>query len=154
MRPVNESKINEVLAFIRNYQTSEAKTPTYRQIMKQCKIASLKTVANYVSRLKERGLIEFSNENGWNQIKLPDYLKPSVSHPSYIVGTVHCGPPTEAVECIEACVSLPNEIFGDGEHTLIRAKGDSMINQASLAGRVFEKSDLSRHFYSSKEVIE
>ena len=134
MRPVNEKKIKEVLDFIREYQVTEGKTPTFRQIMKHCKIASLNTVANYVARLEERGFIELTTENGWRQIRLPDYLRPSESHPSYIVGAVHCGPPTEAVECIEACVSLPDEIFGDGEHTLLRAEGPSMINRGIFDG--------------------
>ena len=109
MRVLDEEKLNKVLKCIRDHQEN-GKAPTYRQIQKDCRIASLSTVSLYVNELKKRGLVETESQGGWKQIRTPSYFHPSESHNTLVVGAVHCGPPTGAVESIEACVALPNEI--------------------------------------------
>ena len=72
MRSVNEDRLQKTLGYILEYQKRESKTPTYRQIQKECGYTSLGTVAADVARLKKRHLIESSDEGGWNSIKLPN----------------------------------------------------------------------------------
>lgn len=133
MRVIDEEKLNKVLQCIREHQES-GKAPTYRQIQKECRIASLSTVSLYVNELKKRGKVETETQGGWKQIRTPSCFRPSESHNTLVVGAVHCGLPTEAVESIEACVALPNEIFGDAEHVILHAKGPSMINRGIFDG--------------------
>ncbi len=134
MRKIDESKISETLDYIRDYQSKKGKTPTYREIMEGCHFSSLSMVSLYVNTLKKRGYVDMEQDCGWKQIALPDYLKKKGSHNSFIVGAVHCGPPTEAVEDIEGCVSLPDEIFGSGDHVILHAQGESMINRGIFDG--------------------
>ena len=75
MRSVNEDRLQNTLEYILEYQKRESKTPTYRQIQKECGYNSLGTVAADVARLKKRHLIESSDEGGWNSIKLPSRFK-------------------------------------------------------------------------------
>jgi len=134
MKRINEEKLDNILRFIHNYQIAEGKAPNYRQIREACGISSLATVALYIDRLKERGQIETDENGGWKRIKTPDYLQTGESHNSFVVGGVHCGPPSEVIEEIESCVSLPDEIFGKADHVLIHAQGPSMINRGIFDG--------------------
>ena len=134
MRSIDESKLDKTYKFIREYQQENGKAPTYRQIMKECKFSSLASVSLYVNHLKDRGLVESETQGGWKRIRTPDYCQTSGSHNSFVVGAVHCGSPTEAVENIEACVALPNEIFGDADHVILHAEGPSMINRGIFDG--------------------
>ena len=54
MRSVNEDRLQKTLEYILEYQKRESKTPTYRQIQKECGYNSLGTVAADVARLKKR----------------------------------------------------------------------------------------------------
>lgn len=107
MRVIDEERLNKVLGCIREHQKN-GKAPNYRQIQKECRIASLSTVYLYVNELKKRKLIETETQGGWKQIRTPSYFRPSESHNTLVVGAVHCGPPSDAIENIEACVSLPS----------------------------------------------
>ena len=135
MRRIDEEKLNKTLQYIRDFQTTEGKSPNYRQIQKNCGFSSLATVHLYVDRLKERNLIDIETQGGWEKIHIPSCFSPDEdTQNSYIVGEVHCGPPTDAVEYIEACVKLPRTIFGSGEHVLLHAKGPSMVNRGIFDG--------------------
>lgn len=134
MRPINEERLNKTLQYILDFQKTEAKTPTYRQIQKACHYTTLGTVSADIARLKARGLIESDNSSGWNSISLPSRLDASGSHASLIVGAVHCGQPSPAFEDIEAAVSLPNAIFGNADHVILHAVGPSMIKRGIFNG--------------------
>ena len=45
-----------------------------------------------------------------------------------ILGSIHCGPLEEETEYTEGYYNLPTSFLGDGEHYLLRASGDSMVN--------------------------
>jgi len=45
-----------------------------------------------------------------------------------ILGSIPCGPLEEEAECTEGYYNLPTSFLGDGEHYLLRASGDSMVN--------------------------
>lgn len=143
MRSVNEDRLKQTLEYILAYQKRESRAPTYRQIQKACKYTSLGTVAADVARLKERSLIESSNEGGWHSIKLPNRLSVEDRHNCFICGAVPCGQPSPAIEDIEATVALPNAIFGCADHIILHAVGPSMIKRG-MAGCVILKR---QHIY-------
>ncbi len=134
MRSVNEDRLKQTLEYILAYQKRESRAPTYRQIQKACKYTSLGTVAADVARLKERNLIESSNEGGWNSIKLPNCLSVEDRHNCFICGAVPCGQPSPAIEDIEATVALPDAIFGCADHIILHAVGPSMIKRGIFDG--------------------
>ena len=45
-----------------------------------------------------------------------------------VLGSIPCGPLTEETEELEGYYNLPTSFLGHGEHYLLRASGDSMIN--------------------------
>lgn len=134
MRRIDEEKLERTLQFIRDFQFSNGKAPNYRQIKDGCKFSSLATVALYVDRLKDRGYIDTDSSSGWNRIRTPDNIETSDGHDAFLVGNVHCGPPTETEENIEARVVLPDELFGSGDHVILHAEGPSMIKRGIFDG--------------------
>lgn len=134
MRSVNEDRLQKTLKYILEYQKRESKTPTYREIQKECGYISLGTVAADVARLKQRHMIESSNESGWSSIKLPNRLSVNGKHNCYICGAVPCGQPSPAIEDIEATVALPDAIFGRADHVILHANGPSMIKRGIFDG--------------------
>ncbi len=82
----------------------------------------------------------------WEPIRVPENLAPKNYHNAALVGSVHCGPLTEAIEDIQMTVVLPDEIFGKGDHFLLRAEGESMIDRGIFAGDllVVRRQDTAR----------
>ena len=70
MRVIDETKLNDTLQFIRDYQTKEGKTPTYRVIQSKCHFSSLASVSLYVETLKKRGLIETDNNGSLEVVRI------------------------------------------------------------------------------------
>lgn len=134
MRSINEDRLQKTLKYIMEYQKRESKTPTYREIQKACGYTSLGTVAADVARLKQRHMIESSNEGGWSSIKLPNRLSVNGKHNCFICGAVPCGQPSPAIEDIEATVALPDAIFGRADHIILHATGPSMIKRGIFDG--------------------
>lgn len=134
MRPINEERMLRTLEYIKKFQMSEGKPPTYRQIMHDCHYSTLATVAADVTRLKDRGLLDADYSRGWNCISIASKLNASDTHNSLIVGAVRCGQPSPAIEDIETAVSLPDAIFGRADHIILHAKGLSMIKRGIFEG--------------------
>ena len=134
MRSIDEDLLKETLEYIRDTQRLESRTPSYREIMKQCRFSSTCTVSRYVDLLKERGYLENEVRNGKSYIGLPVNLDTSGYHHAQLVGRVPCGQPELAIEDIQATVVLPDEIFGNGNHMLLRASGPSMIKRGIFDG--------------------
>lgn len=133
MRVIDEDKLSQVLEFIKNHQINNGKSPSYRVIMKELKIASLSIVARYVSVLQGRGLIKKDDLGG---IKLPAKLNSGKTIIAPLIGTVTCGDPIFAYENLEATYKLPADLFGPGELFLLKAKGDSMIDAGIQDGDI------------------
>ena len=134
MRKINEERLQTVYRYISSYQQEYGHSPSLREIGQHCSIPSTATVARMVNSLKERELIDCRQNGKKTYISVPDNLSPCGSLTAPIVGSCPCGEPMLAVENILSTVSLPVEIFGRGEHFLLYAKGDSMINRGIFDG--------------------
>lgn len=124
MKIINESKLNQVLDFIKDFQIREGRSPSFRQIAKAVSFPSLETAQRYVKILHDRNLIERDNIG---KIVIPTKLEAGKTITASLVGQVACGQPILAEENIEKTVQLPTAIFGNRRSMLLRAKGDSMI---------------------------
>ncbi len=123
MKKIDESKLENILEFIKVYQIENGRSPTYREIMKRLNINSLSQVNRYVSLLVDLGKLK-KDKQGKIDISYNFNLSQSILAP--IVGEVRCGQPIFAQENIESIYQLPTEIFGKENIFLLHARGDSM----------------------------
>ena len=122
MSVMNESTILRVLECIQKRQMAAGRSPSYREIMRLCRLPSIGQVQRCIRVLKERGELE-SGRNG--KIALDFRLSGrSVGVP--LIGQIACGQPVFAVENYEGVYRLPEEWVGVGEHFMLRADGNSM----------------------------
>ena len=131
MKVIDESKVNQVLDFIKTFQVKEGRSPSYRQIAHAARFPSLATAQKYVKILQTRGLIE---RNDLGRIVTPTRLETGNTIVAPLVGQVACGKPILAEENIEGTFALPTQIFGNEKVMLLHAKGDSMINAGIYDG--------------------
>lgn len=123
MKPIDEKRLERTEDFILAFQRTEGKSPTFRQIMKGCGHSSLSRVAFDVEVLKERGRLATHSDC---PIAVPDNLRAGATKSALMVGECACGEPICAIENVKGAVTLPVEIFGEGEHFILQAKGNSM----------------------------
>jgi len=131
MKVFNESLLTSLLDYIKTYQVRNGKSPSYRNIRQQFNLSSLSVVNRYIDVLASRGKL---NKNALGKIDISNNLDCSSTITAPIIGTVTCGTPIYAQENIEGNFQLPTAIFGYGEHFLLRAEGDSMIEAGIRSG--------------------
>lgn len=125
MKTMNEKMVNELLTYIRNYQTHKGLSPSFRDICNNVPgFKSIATAQKYVLLLESRGLIK---RNRLGSIETPKRLQGGTTITAPLVGNVACGQPIFAEENIQGYYRLPKEIFGGGKKMLLRAQGSSMI---------------------------
>ncbi|MCL2798204.1 MAG: transcriptional repressor LexA, partial [Firmicutes bacterium] len=130
MSVMNESTILRVLECIQKRQMAAGRSPSYREIMRLCRLPSIGQVQRCIRVLKERGELE-SGRNG--KIALDFRLSGrSVGVP--LIGQIACGQPVFAVENYEGVYRLPEEWVGVGEHFMLRADGNSMTGAGIKSG--------------------
>jgi repressor LexA len=128
---MDETKIMKVLACIQQKQVETGRSPSYREIMKLCRIPTIGQVQRCIRVLKERGDLE--SENDGTITMDVRFSGESVSVP--LIGTIACGQPIFAVENYEGVYRLPQEFVGNGdEFFMLRAKGQSMTGAGIESG--------------------
>ena len=144
MKTIDERKAECMLEFVRAYQMSNGKSPSYMTLQQQFKLSSLSVVKRYIDLLTSRGQVSKDASGAiellYNAGTLPTILAP-------VVGEVRCGEPIFAQENIEAVYRLPTEIFGSGEIFLLHAQGDSMEGAGIRSGDllVIKKCDTAEN---------
>ncbi len=132
MRKIDENRISRTIEYIKAYKESYDRSPSLRMIMQACDYASKATLEQDIRRLKDRGLLAADPEGRLLFAMDADRAR---TIPSALVGTVHCGAPVEAMEEIEAYISLPSAVFGNDKNLLLlHARGDSMIEKGIYDG--------------------
>lgn len=131
MKVLDKNKLQELLDYIRDYQSKNGKSPSYRTIMKALKFTNLASVFRYVGRLEADGQIEKTNLGG---IEISPNLRPNKPIIAQLVGTVACGDPITAIQNIEQTVELPSAIFGNEQLYYLTAKGNSMTGVGIFDG--------------------
>ena len=133
MKPINESKLNLLLEFVKEFQIKEGRSPTIRQVAKAMSFPSTATAQKYLKILHDRNLLE---RDTFGKVITPTNLQTGKTIVAPLVGKVACGTPILAIENIEGTYKLPTEIFGNERLMILRAQGDSMtgvgINDGDL----------------------
>lgn len=130
MRPYNETLINEISAFIKDYQIKKGISPSYSILANRFKIGRA-TVGRYLKQLEMRGMLQKENDG---VIAIDTRFFKGTTKNTSLVGSVACGKPIFAEENIEGTFQLPVEIFGNTENFILRANGYSMIEKGIYDG--------------------
>ena len=133
MRTFNEEKLKKVADFIISYIRNNGEAPSLREISEGCNI-SKSTLQNMLIELERRKVISTEKIGNKKYIAVPSNLSVGEVSNAALVGVCPCGEPVLAVENIEATIPLPVEIFGDGQHIILIAKGSSMIKRGIFNG--------------------
>lgn len=123
-----------ILAYIQSEIQNRGYPPSVREIGEAVGLKSTSTVHGHLTRLEKKGLLH------------RDAMKPRamgistpVTHTRHleldesgvchipVVGRVAAGQPILAEENMEEIIPLPHDLVGEGEHFILRVKGNSMI---------------------------
>lgn len=129
----------EATRHIRNWLVHHGRTPSVRELMRELKYKSPRSVQDLLQKLEDKKIIKRTKSGN---IQLKNDPESTSSHAQTInvpiVGTVSCGSPIWAEENIEGYVAVSTTIAKKGsKYFLLRASGDSMnmagINDGDLA---------------------
>ncbi len=127
----------KILEYIQRSIKEVGYPPSVREICNATGLKSTSTVHGHLLRLQKKGLL---NRDAMKPraITVPMDRDPrgtsmeTVDVP--IVGSVTAGVPILATENIEDYIPLPQSLLGDGEHYVLRVRGESMIEAGILSG--------------------
>jgi repressor LexA len=122
------NKQKQVLKFIYKQIRETNLPPTIREIAGQFGFSSTGTVRDYLRALVQKGYIKISA----NKSRAIEIVRSALfSVP--ILGRVHAGMPSLAVEDIEGYLDLDHLAFSDPQKTFaLKVKGDSMVEAGIL----------------------
>lgn len=123
MRYKSEETMKEITAAIDSYFFIHKETPSITEIAKLVG-RSRSTIHAYLQEMNRIGQIHYDGVT----LETPVTSKADSGYSlSPIIGSIACGEPQYEEENFEAYVALPDALFGPGEHYILRAKGESMI---------------------------
>ena len=119
-----------ILAYIQKEIQVRGYAPSVREIGDAVGLKSTSTVHGHLMRLEKKGLLHRDAMKP-RAMGLANKGNATEEAPGVcqlpIVGCVAAGQPILAEESIEDFMALPVEFIGDGEHFVLRVRGDSMI---------------------------
>ncbi len=120
----------EILDFVENYSQKKGYSPSFEEIRKRLKLASVSTIHFHISKLKEGGYLG-KTENKARAINIANEQL-LVQIP--LLGSIAAGEPIEAIQEYET-ISIPKNLLArSGEHFALRVKGNSMIQEGIFDG--------------------
>ena len=123
MRYKSEKTMEEIIEAVDSYFFAHKETPSITEIARIVG-RSRSTVHAYLQEMNKIGRILYDGAT----LETPVTSKADSGYTlSPIVGSIACGEPQYEEENFEAYVALPDALFGTGEHFILKAKGESMI---------------------------
>src|SRR3972149_9910575 len=122
----------QVLDFVENYTTKKGYSPSFEEIRKRLKLASVSTIHFHISKLKEGGYLG-NIENKARTISVAS-KEPMVKIP--LLGTIAAGEPIEAIRENEFIAVPKNILPSTGNLYALRVLGNSMIDENIQDGDV------------------
>ena len=125
MRYKDPKLMEDIRHFVDEYYGERRTSPSIGKIAAAFGCAR-STIYRYLLEMAQKGMIFYDGES----IQTPqvvDRMAPCVTAP--IVGSIRCGAPDVEFESIEGYVALPEMIFGRGDFYILRASGDSMVDE-------------------------
>ena len=118
-----------ILAYIQEEIQVRGYAPSVREIGEAVGLKSTSTVHGHLTRLEKKGLLHRDamkpRAMGLAKTTSDEFENMVCQLP--VVGRVAAGQPILAEESIEDFMALPVDFIGDGEHFVLRVRGDSMI---------------------------
>ena len=122
----------QVLDFVENYSHKRGYAPSFEEIRKRLKLASVSTIHFHISKLKAGGYLG-KIDNKARGISIPE-KEPLVK--ITLLGTIAAGEPIEAIRQHEF-ISIPkNKLPKSGQVYALRVSGNSMIDENIKDGDV------------------
>jgi len=133
---------DRILAYIQSEIRERGYAPSVREIGEAVGLKSTSTVHGHLTRLEKKGLLHRDAMKPRAMGVTPAGNQPSVSespvrsdiHDVPVVGNVAAGVPILAQEQIDEILPLPSAFAGEGEHFILKVRGDSMIEAGILNG--------------------
>ncbi len=126
MRSKSTELMKGISRYIGDYYRQHHSTPTVREIGAAVNISPA-TAYKYLVEMDSRGMLTYENGEITGLPKIEKTQKGYFSAP--LVGSIRCGDPENQEEQVEMYISLPEALFGKGEFYLLRAVGDSMVDE-------------------------
>ncbi len=124
-----------ILEFIQERIKTKGYPPSVREIGEAVGLKSSSTVHAHLVQLEEKGYIKKDPTKPRSIIPVGHEAAPDLAAISLpVVGQVAAGTPILATENIEDYYPLPVEFVGQGNHYILRVKGDSMIEAGIFDG--------------------
>src|SRR3989338_5095710 len=122
----------EVLDFVENYTTKKGYSPSFEEIRKRLKLASVSTIHFHISKLKKGGYLG-NIENKARAISIAS-KEPMVKIP--FLGIIAAGEPIEVIRQNEFIAVPKNTLPSSGNLYALRVMGNSMIDENIKDGDV------------------
>lgn len=125
----------KILAYIESEIKVRGYAPSVREIGQAVGLRSTSTVHGHLTRLEKKGLLHRDamkpRAMGLTAAQEESDGQENVRSVP-LLGRVAAGSPILAEENLEFSLSLPTEFVGEGEHFILRVRGESMINAGIL----------------------
>src|SRR3989344_3262363 len=115
----------EILDFVESYSQKRGYSPSFEEIRKRLKLASVSTIHFHISKLKEGGYLG-KTENKARAISVTS-KDPMVKIP--LLGTIAAGQPIEAIQQSETIAIPKSQIPFSSKVYALRVIGNSMIDE-------------------------
>jgi len=121
------------LGYISRYMADWGRPPSFEEICSHFGFTSYNTVTTYLKALQRKGYIRLPHKK--NQKRAIKVLSPVETRRFEfpLLGRVAAGKPIEAVEDVDV-IEVPPSMIGQGDHFILRVKGDSMKEDGILDG--------------------
>ena len=121
-----------ILAYIQEVIDTRGYPPSVREIGEAVGLRSTSTVHGHLTRLEKKGLLhrDAMKPRAMGLSRSASYagaIDDSLVCQLPVVGRVAAGQPILAEESIDEQMVLPVDLVGEGEHFILRVRGDSMI---------------------------
>lgn len=123
-----------ILEYIQQATREKGYPPSVREICAATGLKSTSTVHGHLLRLQKKGLL---NRDSMKPRAISVPMNPAIDTEVVavpVVGAVAAGLPILAAENIEEYVPLPQTMLGEGEHYVLKVRGESMIDAGILSG--------------------
>ena len=128
----------KILAYIQHEISSRGYAPSVREIGEAVGLKSTSTVHGHLQRLEKKGLLHRDamkpRAMGLSSCHEDDQTAQQSAIPCPVVGRVAAGAPILAEENTEEMLCVPTELLEDGEHFILKVRGDSMIQAGIFHG--------------------
>lgn len=124
MRTKDANLLNSIKEFVEQFCNDNGRGPTVREVTSEFNM-SVGSAYNYLNHLTEEGILAVGASNRY---EIAGFEYDQATANIELVGSISCGPLSEAQQENRGYIRLPRSFVGSGEFFFLEAKGDSMID--------------------------